>query len=175
MLKAYPAAAAAAAIALAGLIGLIVWLIVRHRPTPEETEKRRRLTVNQTGRTIEGEIAEADPHRVHFIYKVRGVEYSATQDIDSLLEFLPCEPSRVIGEVSVKYLQANAANSIVVCEEWSGLPARHYSPLVETAGPAGDSEVQIEKAEAPGGADADLPISVGGAAACAPPCSMKEL
>lgn len=175
MLKAYPAAAAAAAVALGALIALIVWLIVRNRPTPEEIEQRRRMLVNRIGRTIEGEIAEADPHRVHYIYKVRGVEYSATQDIDSLLEFLPCEPSRVIGEVSVKYLQSNAANSIVVCEQWSGLPAGHYSPVAEPTDAAGDSEDQVEKTEGSGGAVAEMPLSVGGAAACAPPRSTKEL
>lgn len=140
MLKAHPAGAAALAVALAALIGLIVWLVVRHKPTPEELEKRRRLMVNREGRTIEGEISDADPHRLHYIYKVRGVEYAATQDVDSLLEFLPCEPCRVVGEISVKYLRNNAANSIVVCEEWSGLPARHLAATPEAAAPVADED-----------------------------------
>ena len=130
MLKAHPGVTAALAVALAALIGFIVWLIVRRRPTPEELEKRRRLMVNRDGRTIEGEISDADPQRLHYVYKVRGVEYEAAQDVDTLLDYLPCEPARVVGEVSVKYLRDNAANSIVVCEEWSGLPARHAAPAV---------------------------------------------
>lgn len=134
MIKAHPGAAAAVTVALAALIGLITWLLVRRRPTPEELEKRRRLMVNREGRTIEGEISDADPHRLHYVYSVRGVEYAAAQDVDSLLEYLPCEPCRVVGEVSVKYLRNNAANSIVVCEEWSGLPARHVQAEAETGG-----------------------------------------
>lgn len=131
MLRVHPAAAVAVAVVLAALIGLIVWLVVRHKPTPEELEKRRRLMVNREGRTIEGEISDSDPHRLHYVYTVRGVEYAATQDIDSLLEYLPCGPDRVVGEVSVKYLRNNAANSIVVCEEWSGLPARQAANVSE--------------------------------------------
>lgn len=132
MLRTHPGAAVAAGVVIAALIGLIVWLIVRRRPTPEELERRRRLMVGRTGRTIEGEITDADPNRLYYTYSVRGVEYSATQEIGTLLEFLPCEPSRVVGEVSVRYLSNNAANSIIVCEEWSGLPAcRHAHETTE--------------------------------------------
>jgi hypothetical protein len=127
MLRIHPGAAAAAGAVIAALIGLIIWLVVRRRPTPEELEKRRRLMVRRAGRTIEGEITDADPYRLYYTYTVRGMEYSAAQDIGALLEFLPCEPCRVVGEVSVRYLRNNAANSIVVCEEWSGLPACHHA------------------------------------------------
>jgi hypothetical protein len=133
MLRTNPGAAAAVGVAIAALIGLILWLIFRHRPTPEELEKRRRLMVSRTGRTIEGEITDADAERLYYTYSVRGVEYSATQEIGTLLEFLPCEACRVVGEVSVRYLRNNAANSIVVCEEWSGLPVcRHADETHET-------------------------------------------
>jgi hypothetical protein len=131
MLRANPGAALAAGVAVAALIALAVWLVVRRRPTPEELEERRRLMVSRAGRTIEGEITDADPDRLYYTYTVRGVEYSATQEIGALLEFLPCEPSRVVGEISVRYLPNNAANSIVVCEEWSGLPACHSARVIE--------------------------------------------
>ena len=175
MLKAHPASVAVVAVALAALIGLIVWLVVRRRPTPEELEKRRRLMVNQAGRTIEGEISDADPHRLHYVYRVRGVEYSATQDIDSLLECLPCEPCRVIGEVSVKYLQGNAANSIVVCEEWSGLPARPPAPVTEAEAPAVPPEERDGKEGRLGGEVPEVRISVVGIPAYTAPGSEKEL
>lgn len=170
MLKAHPAAVAAVAVVLAGLIGLIVWLVVRRKPAPEELEKRRRLKVNREGRTIEGEISDADPHRLHYVYTVRGVEYAATQDIDSLLEYLPCEASRVVGEVSVKYLRNNAANSIVVCEEWSGLPARQSSSaseavLQQAREQAGNVIPRVEAVRVRGG----------GIPACATPRSKQEL
>lgn len=133
MLRTHPGAAAVAGVFIAVLIGLIVWRLVRHRPTVEELEKRRRLMVSRAGRTIEGEISDADSVRLYYTYSVRGVEYSATQDVTSLLEFLPCEPSRIVGEVSVRYLRNNAANSIVVCEEWSGLPACQHAHEEEEA------------------------------------------
>jgi len=38
-----------------------------------------------------------------------------------------------VGEVSVRYLRNNAANSIIVCEEWSGLPACHHVREIEEA------------------------------------------
>jgi hypothetical protein len=133
MLRTHPAAAAAAGVLIAALIGLIVWRLVRHRPTSEELEKRRRLMVSRAGRTIEGEITDADSERLYYTYSVRGVEYSATQDVGALLEFLPCEPCRVVGEVSVRYLRNNAANSIIVCEEWSGLPACRHAQETEEA------------------------------------------
>ena len=123
MLRTHPVAAVALGVAVAALIVLAGWLAVRRRPTPEELEQRRRLMVSREGRTIEGEITDADPDRLYYTYTVRGVEYAATQEIAALLELLPCEPSRVVGVVSVKYLRNNAANSILVCEDWSGLPA----------------------------------------------------
>ncbi len=123
MLRTHLAAAVAAGVALAALIAWIIWLVVRRRPTPEEIERRRTLMVYRSGRTIDGEITDADTDRLYYTYSVHGVEYAANQEISALREFLPCEPSRVVGEISVKYLPKNAANSIIVCEEWSGLPA----------------------------------------------------
>ena len=123
MLRTHPGAAVAAGVFVAALLALIAWLVLRHKPTPEELEARRRLMVCRDGRTIEGEITDADSERLYYNYSVRGVEYAATQEITALLDFLPCEPCRVVGEVSVKYLRDNPANSIVVSEQWSGLPA----------------------------------------------------
>ena len=134
MLRAHPGAAVAIGVSVAALIGWIVWLLVRRRPTAEELEKRRRLMVARDGRTIEGEITDADPDRLYYNYSVHGIEYAATQEIRALLEFLPCEPCRVVGEVSVRYLRINPANSILVCEEWSGLPAcKHVHETQEAA------------------------------------------
>jgi hypothetical protein len=52
---------------------------------------------------------------------VNGVEYSATQDVSSILEHLPGPAAALAGPVTVKYIPGNPANSIVVSEEWSGL------------------------------------------------------
>jgi hypothetical protein len=131
MLRTHPGAAIAAGVVIATLIAWIVWLLVRSQPTAEEVEKRRRLMVSREGRTIEGEITDADSACLYYTYTVRGVEYAATQDVAALLEFLPCEPSRVVGEISVRYLRENPANSIIVCEDWSGLPACQHARVIE--------------------------------------------
>lgn len=54
-------------------------------------------------------------------YAVRGVEYTASQDLSALKPYLPTELSILVGPVCVKYDAKNPANSIVLSEEWSGL------------------------------------------------------
>ena len=58
---------------------------------------------------------------LHYYYVVRGMEYTATQDISAVSEHLPSDRSTLFGPATVKYLPRNPANSILVCEEWSGL------------------------------------------------------
>jgi hypothetical protein len=52
------------------------------------------------------------------------VAYSTGQDISELRELLPADPERLIGPVTLKYSPKNPANSIVLCERWSGLRVR---------------------------------------------------
>jgi hypothetical protein len=107
----------------AGLIALAVRIVLKRRLTPAEKERRRRVLVQARGRTVEGTITEADAAMVHYSYELRGVAYSASQDITALVERIPGDPSRLVGPVSVKYVINNPANSIVLSEDWSGLPA----------------------------------------------------
>jgi hypothetical protein len=60
---------------------------------------------------------------MHYSYTVRGVEYLATQDLSALVDVLPAPAATLIGPATVKYTPRNPANSIVICEEWSGLRA----------------------------------------------------
>ena len=71
-------------------------------------------------------ITEASADALYYSYCIRGVQYTASQDITALRERLPAEPERLIGVASLKYASNNPANSILVCEEWSGIraPAR---------------------------------------------------
>jgi hypothetical protein len=108
--------------------GIAIFLIFRKRVTPEERERRRRLTVNYHRRGIEGFITEAASEISHFQSELRSVTYVASQDVSALHEYLPPDPSRLIGPVSVRFEPRNPANSIVVCEEWSGLPAIPQKP-----------------------------------------------
>lgn len=55
-----------------------------------------------------------------YSYAVRGVEYTASQDISRLKTLLPGEAAS-FGPAIVKYDPRNPANSIVLAEEWSGL------------------------------------------------------
>ena len=103
------------------LVCVLVWLLRRIRRDPEEKERRRRLTVNVTGRLGDAEITDVENNSVFYSYSVRGVAYTAAQDISRLREYLPEQPERLIGPVTLKYSPANPANSIIVCEDWSGL------------------------------------------------------
>jgi len=115
-----------------GLAGgaVVLWLLLRRRPTPEERERRRRQAVNARGRIHDGVILEVQAvqapsgavcHLLQYSYDLHGVGYTAAQDISALLAYVPGDPRRLAGPVSVKYLPRNPSNSIVICEQWSGL------------------------------------------------------
>ena len=104
-------------------IGLTVSALrlFRKRVTAEELEHQRRLLVNQRGRIGDGLISDIRDGTIYFSYSIHGVDYQATQSVVSLGDLIPAEPQRIIGPVMLKYLPRNPANSIVVCEKWSGL------------------------------------------------------
>lgn len=112
-------------VSLAAVAGLLLWLRSR-RKSPEELERLRRLAVHERGRLADGELLdgpEAPPagHLVYYTYRASGVEYTAAQDISALGSFVQpaqCRPGSI---TSVKYDPKVPSNSIVICEEWSGL------------------------------------------------------
>jgi hypothetical protein len=106
----------------AGLLALAGWIVYRRRITPQEKERRRRMALNRWQRTVEGLVLDAGPDLIHYQYELRGVAYFASQDITALRGLLPADPASLAGPVNVKYDPRNPANSIVLCEEWSGLP-----------------------------------------------------
>jgi hypothetical protein len=89
--------------------------------TPEKRERKRRLNVHRQGRLGDAMISEATESTLYYFYTVRGVQYTASQDVSTLREYLPTDPLRLIGVSGLKYSSKNPANSILVCEEWSGL------------------------------------------------------
>ena len=105
----------------AALAALAVTISFRIRRNPSDKEKRRRLAVNLIGRLGDATITDVDENTVYYEYMVGGVVYTASQDISQLREHIPSDPERLIGTVSLKYTLRNPANSILVCEEWSGL------------------------------------------------------
>jgi len=121
-----------AGVALAAAVaGLARWLARRRRLTPEKREQRRRLAVNASGRLCDAMITEVAATVFFYTYSVRGVQYAASQDAGSLAELLPPAPERLIGAAGVKYSTGNPANSILICEEWSGL--RKLPPIASNA------------------------------------------
>ncbi len=96
-------------------------LVLRRRPSPAAIERERRRAVNAAGRMVDGVILDVPREGIHYSYCVRGVEYTAFQEVAALRDRLPEDSAALVGPVTVKYLPAQPANSIVVCEEWSGL------------------------------------------------------
>jgi hypothetical protein len=114
----------------AGLLSLLAVAVVvlaaagyrrwrARRVTPEELERRRRAMLVARGKTGDAVLVEIREDLLFFTYSVRGVEYTASQDVSALREQVPEDLSSVA--VGVKYLPQNPANSIVLAEEWSGL------------------------------------------------------
>jgi len=109
---------AAAAVVLLAVIGFRRWKA--SRVTPEERERRRRAMLVVRGKMGDAELVDIREDLIFFTYSVRGVEYTASQDISTLRSHLPQDMSALLA-VAVKYLSKNPANSIVLAEEWSGL------------------------------------------------------
>ena len=91
------------------------------RKDPREKERRRRELIALRGRAIEGCALESIGSVVVSTYEWRGVRYEASQDISEVLQTETATQS-VSGAVTVKFLSASPANSIVIAENWSGIP-----------------------------------------------------
>lgn len=109
-----------------GAIGLPVvatgaFFVYRFLRRPKDKEKVRRLTVNSEGRLGDATITDVRDNTVYYSYSIAGVAYTASQDIAQLREHIPIDPERLIGPTSLKYSPRNPANSIILCEQWSGL------------------------------------------------------
>jgi hypothetical protein len=111
------------------LLGAAAWIALLKRRNPREREKRRRLAVNGHGRMGDGLIIDLHEDILYYNYSIRGVDYAASQDVSTLREFLPENPALMVGPVTLKYSSRNPANSILICEEWSGLRRRAQNGL----------------------------------------------
>lgn len=126
VLTARPETIGIAAVAAGTLVAAVVYTVRRHlrgRPSPEEMERARRATLNRDGKMGDGEIVDVqtDGASIVYSYSVAGVIYTASQDVSALKLLLPLEVVTMFGPVSVKFDPRNPANSIILCEEWSGL------------------------------------------------------
>jgi hypothetical protein len=109
-----------------------IFVAMRIRRKPKDKEKLRRLEVNRNGRLGDATITDITDDAIFYEYFVGGLTYTAGQDITQLREMIPAEPHRLIGRpASLKYSTQNPANSILLCEEWSGL---RLGPVNQTPG-----------------------------------------
>lgn len=104
------------------LVAAAVFVVLRIRRQPKDKEKLRRFEVNTNGRLGDATITDISEDVIFYEYSVAGLTYTASQDISQLREMIPADSHRLIGRpASLKYSSQNPANSILVCEEWSGL------------------------------------------------------
>lgn len=111
-----------------------IFVVLRLRRKPKDKEQVRRLEVNLNGRLGDATITDITEDAIVYEYFVGGLTYTASQDISQLREMIPADSHRLIGRpASLKYSVQNPANSILLCEEWSGLrlgPANQTSGIV---------------------------------------------
>ncbi|MEZ5404238.1 MAG: hypothetical protein R2729_31455 [Bryobacteraceae bacterium] len=111
--------------ALAGLlVGSLGLIVMRSRRGPNERERRRRRNVFRMGRMGDGICTDVQGDIVYYSYRLQGVDYNTSQDVSALRNLVPADGSLIIGPVTFKYLVREPGNSIVVCEDWSGLRIR---------------------------------------------------
>jgi hypothetical protein len=123
--------------ALAALALGIWWWRHRHRKSPAERERLRRLAVNMHGRLTDGALIDApysqetasNQDLLFYSYRAAGVEYSAAQDVSTLAAEIHHGVSRPGTVATVKYDPRRPSNSIIICEQWSGLPEQKPQPL----------------------------------------------
>jgi hypothetical protein len=113
------------------LVMIAIRVILRVRNNPEKKERERRRILHERGRLGEAMVTEVSENLIQYQYLLQGVQYMASQDVCTLTEFLPPSVERLVGTVGMKYSTRNPANSIVICEEWSGL--RTPAPLSSAA------------------------------------------
>ena len=113
--------------------GAIAYLKLRRKKDPAEIERLRRTGLGRTGRITSGEVTglmepeggSTAPLMLVYRYDIAGVTYEVAQDV-SALPAVAARAARLVGRaISVKYEMKHPSNSIVVCEEWSGIRAAH--------------------------------------------------
>ena len=109
------------AIAVVSLGAYLLWRALRSWRDPVERERKRRSILYQQGRMAQALITDFRDSVFYYSYEISGVAYAASQDVSALGARVPSEPSALIGHSALKYHPRNPANSILICEEWSGL------------------------------------------------------
>lgn len=114
----------------AGLLwGAMAWAR-KHRKTPDQRERERRMHISEIGRITDGTVIDVNEMQSNnadelqlliYHYDVAGVSYEASQDVSTLRHMVDLHSCRSGLMTSIKYDPSNPGNSIVIAENWSGL------------------------------------------------------
>ena len=121
---------AASAGAVFATAGIVVRIRRWRRRSPEELERLRRLEIYRLGRITTGQIIDlTEPEAgkpgarlVVYKYEIASARYEVAQDIAALPAVVALAKRRIGRTVSVRYNPRVPTNSIIACEEWSGVP-----------------------------------------------------
>ena len=106
-------------------LAIFIWVQWRSRLTPQQRalrrEFRRRQAISREGRIIEALVTDIQDDAIYYSYQLQGVAYSTSQDVSVFEDSLPVAREKLVGPAACKYIVNNPANSIVICEDWSGL------------------------------------------------------
>jgi hypothetical protein len=124
--------AEAVTFALAGVLAVLIAIIgyrawKASRISPDERERQRRAKLVAQGKMGDAILVEIREDMLFYSYDVRGVEYTACQDVSRLKECIHGDLSSV-APVCVRYDARNPANSIVLAENWSGIRTVQSEP-----------------------------------------------
>jgi len=117
------------------LIALGVGIVARVvQASPEKKERKRRILVNQIGRLGDALVTDAtDSTPLLRLFHTRCAIHDPSQDVTTLKDLLPADPGRLVGIANLKYAVRNPANSILLCEDWSGLRVHGTGPAPAAA------------------------------------------
>src|SRR5258708_33721188 len=133
--------------AAVGAVVMSVYALYRHSDNREDSERKRRLHLNQIGRIAEGQVVELVAHTpeppeksktlfgskaqplanlnprqlVSYSYAISGVTYHPAQDITALESQDRFDKLAPRQPASIKYDPSNPTDSILVADAWSGL------------------------------------------------------
>src|SRR4051794_41632798 len=93
-------------VVLVALMGYRAWR--NSRVPPEERERQRRAALVATGKMGDATLTEVRDDHLFYAYLVRGVEYTASQDVSLLKDHVPFDLSH-LNAVSVRYDAKNPA------------------------------------------------------------------
>lgn len=108
--------------------GLFAYLKLLRKKDPAELERQRRSWLGLTGRIVAGEVTgliepEGENTALLLVYRydIAGVTYEVSQDV-SMMPAIASQAQHLVGKgISVKYDMRHPSNSIVICEEWTGI------------------------------------------------------